>query len=232
MTRRPLRVVREPDRPQIDSPSVPRRSKALASDDASRPGSDNPLEDQIGWVIANQVRARRQEVGLTMVQVADRTGISKGMLSKIENAQTSPSLTTLARLATALDMPVTSLFRGLAEERDAVFVKSGHRPEIVRQGTRAGHRYQLLGTLRGPHKVMEPLVVTLTERSEVFPLFQHPGVEFLYMLKGVMEYGYGTQRYRMEPGDALQFEGDIAHGPTQLVRLPISFLSVTVYPGG
>ena len=78
---------------------------------------------------------------------------------------------------------------------------------------------------------MEPLVVTLTERSEVFPLFQHPGVELLYMLKGVMEYGYGTQRYRMEPGDALQFEGDIAHGPTRLVRLPISFLSITVYPG-
>ena len=81
-------------------------------------------------------------------------------------------------------MPVTSLFRGLAEERDAVFVKAGHGPEIVRQGTRAGHRYQLLGTLRGPHKVMEPLVVTLTERSEMFPLFQHPGVEMLYMLKG------------------------------------------------
>jgi DNA-binding XRE family transcriptional regulator len=189
------------------------------------------LGDQIGWVIANQVRARRREVGLTMTQVAERTGISKGMLSKIENAQTSLSLTTLARLATALDLPVTSLFRGLAEERDAVFVKSGQGPEIVRMGTRAGHRYQLLGTLRGPRKVMEPLLVTLTEASEVFPLFQHPGVEMLYMLTGVMEYGYGTQRYKMQPGDALQFEGDIAHGPTQLVKLPISFLSLTVYPG-
>jgi len=190
------------------------------------------LEDQIGWVIANQVRARRQEIGLTMVQVAERAGISKGMLSKIENAQASPSLTTLARLATALDMPVTSLFRGLAEERDAVFVKAGHGAEIVRQGTRAGHRYQLLGTLRGPRKAFEPLLVTLTERTEIFPLFQHSGAEMLYMLQGVMEYGYGVARYRMERGDVLQFEGDIAHGPTRLVKLPISFLSVTVYPGG
>jgi hypothetical protein len=153
------------------------------------------------------------------------------MLSKIENAHTSLSLTTLARLAAALDLPVTSLFRGLAEERDAVFVKAGQGPEIVRMGTRAGHRYELLGTLRGPRKVMEPLLVTLTEPSEVFPLFQHPGIEMLYMLEGVMEYGYGSQRYRMEPGDALQFEGDIAHGPTGLLTLPISFLSVTVYPG-
>jgi anti-sigma factor ChrR (cupin superfamily) len=98
-------------------------------------------------------------------------------------------------------------------------------------GTRAGHRYRLLGTLRGQRKVMEPLLVTLTEASEVFPLFQHPGVEMLYMLTGVMEYGYGTQRYKMQPGDALQFEGDTAHGPTQLVKLPISFQSLTVYPG-
>ena len=61
---------------------MPRQTKAVAAD-ATAAASDSPLEDQIGWVIANQVRARRQEVGLTMIQVAERTGISKGMLSKI-----------------------------------------------------------------------------------------------------------------------------------------------------
>jgi transcriptional regulator with XRE-family HTH domain len=192
---------------------------------------DQIIEEQLGWVIANHVRARRQEIGLSVGQLAARSGISKGMLSKVENAQTSPSLATLARLAAALDMPVTSLFRGLSEERDAVFVKAGAGPEIVRQGTRAGHTYQLLGSLRGPRKLLEPLLVSLNERTEVFPLFQHGGVEILYMLEGVMEYGYGTQRYRMEPGDTLQFEGEIAHGPTDLIELPIRFLSITVYAG-
>ena len=184
---------------------------------------------QLSWVIAHQVRGRRRAIGLSVGQLAERSGISKGMLSKIENAQTSPSLSTLERLADALDMPVTSLFRGLAEERDAVFVKAGTGPEIVRQGTRAGHIYQLLGTMRGPHKRIEPLLVSLTERNEIFPQFQHPGVELLYLLEGVMEYSYGKQTYRMERGDTLQFEGEIPHGPTRLVRLPIRFLSVTVY---
>jgi ribosome-binding protein aMBF1 (putative translation factor) len=186
---------------------------------------------QLGQVIANHVRSRRLEIGLTVGQLADRTGISKGMLSKIENAQTSPSVSTLERLSSALDMPVTSLFRGLAEERDAVFVKAGTGPEIVRKGTRAGHTYQLLGTLRGPYKRVEPLLVSLVESTEVFPLFQHPGVEMLYMLEGVMEYSYGREHYRMEKGDTLQFEGDIPHGPTQLVKLPIRFLSITIYGG-
>jgi DNA-binding XRE family transcriptional regulator len=186
-------------------------------------------EGQLGQVIANHVRARRLEIGLNVGQLAERTGISKGMLSKIENAQTSPSLSTLERLAAALDMPVTSLFRGLSEERDAVFVKAGSGPEIVRKGTRAGHTYELLGSLRGPYKRVEPLLVKLDDETEVFPLFQHSGIELLYMLSGVMEYGYGRQRYKLERGDTLQFEGDIPHGPTQLVKLPIRFLSITIY---
>jgi transcriptional regulator with XRE-family HTH domain len=186
---------------------------------------------QLGRVIANHVRSRRLEIGLNVGQLADRTGISKGMLSKIENAQTSPSLATLERLSSALDMPVTSFFRGLAEERDAVFVKAGTGPEIVRKGTRAGHTYELLGSLRGPYRRVEPLLVSLVESSEVFPLFQHPGIEILYMLEGIMEYSYGREHYRMERGDTLQFEGDIPHGPTKLVKLPIRFLSFTVYGG-
>jgi DNA-binding XRE family transcriptional regulator len=184
---------------------------------------------QLQWVIAHHVRSRRQEVGLSVTQLAERSSISKGMLSKIENAHASPSLTTLEKLATALDMPFTALFRGFAEERDAVFVKAGTGPEIVRQGSRAGHIYQLLGSLRGPLKRMEPLLVSLTERSEIFPVFQHSGIEMLYMLTGVMEYGFGGQHYRLSRGDTLQFEGDIPHGPTALVKLPIRFLSITVY---
>ena len=128
------------------------RAKKPAGPVAVENGAAHENGGQLGQVIANHVRARRLEIGLNVGQLAERTGISKGMLSKIENAQTSPSLSTLERLAGALDMPVTSLFRGLAEERDAVFVKAGSGPEIVRKGTRAGHTYELLGSLRGPYK--------------------------------------------------------------------------------
>jgi transcriptional regulator with XRE-family HTH domain len=205
------------------------RSNVVALD-GEADGSESP-SGQMGQVIANHVRSRRLEIGLNVGQLAERTGISKGMLSKIENAQTSPSLSTLERLSSALDMPVTSLFRGLAEERDAVFVKAGSGPEIVRKGTRAGHTYELLGTLRGPYKRVEPLLVSLAESTEVFPLFQHAGIELLYMLEGTMEYSYGREHYQMEKGDTLQFEGDIPHGPTKLIKLPIRFLSITIYGG-
>lgn len=188
-----------------------------------------PEEGRLERAIGAQVRRIRQEAGLTLAELATRTGVSKPMLSKIENAQTSCSLTTLARLADALDIPVTALFRGADTPREAVFTPAGSGARIVARGTRVGHDYSLLGALRGPHKRMEAHLVTLTERSEEFPLFQHRGTELIYMLEGEMVYGHGDSSYRMHPGDALQLDGEGPHGPQELTDLPIRFLSVVAY---
>lgn len=179
--------------------------------------------------IATQVRSHRVARGFTVAELATRAGISKAMLSKIENAHTSCSLTTVARLARALDVPETALFRGADTEREAVHTPSGAGARITARGSRVGHDYTLLGALRGPHKRMEAHLVTLTERSEVFPLFQHPGTELLFMLEGEMVYGHGEASYALRSGDALQLDGEAAHGPQELVSLPIRFLSVVAY---
>lgn len=194
--------------------------------EVDRPASS---EGELERLIAVQVRQYRLAIGLTVGELAARAEISKAMLSKIENARISCSLTTLARLAAALDVPVTALFRGADTGREAVFTPAGAGARIVQRGTRVGHDYTLLGALRGPHKRMEAHEVTLTEQSEVFPLFQHPGTELLYMLEGEMVYGHGDASYRMRPGDALQLDGEGVHGPQELVKLPIRFLSVVAY---
>jgi DNA-binding XRE family transcriptional regulator len=186
-------------------------------------------EGRLERLIADQVRRLRLAAGLTLAEMARRSGISKPMLSKIENAHTSASLTTLARLADALDVPVTALFRGADDQREAVYTPAGAGARIVARGTRVGHDYTMLGGLRGPHKRMEAHLVTLTERSETFPLFQHPGTELLYMLEGEMVYGHGDASYTLRPGDALQLDGEGTHGPQDLVTLPIRFLSVVAY---
>jgi transcriptional regulator with XRE-family HTH domain len=192
----------------------------------SEPAGSADLEAMIGL----NVRALRLQTGLSVGDMAERVGISKAMLSKIENAHTSCSLATLSRLAAGLDVPVTSLLRGADQEREAVFVAAGPGPRIARNGTQAGHEYELLGALRGQHKRLESLLVTLDARSETYPLFQHPGTEFIYVLAGVMDYGHSSSVYRLGPGDSLQFDGEGPHGPTDLVDLPIRFLSVIAFP--
>jgi DNA-binding XRE family transcriptional regulator len=189
-------------------------------------GSPGTLEEALGAVIAERVREFRLRLGLTVGQLAELTSLSKGMLSKIENAQASPSLATLARLSGALKVPVTAFFRGLNEEQDVLYVKAGRGLDIEHKGSGPGHRYQLLGTMRAPHNSLETLLVTLTDRAEEFPLYQHPGTELIYMIAGRMEYLYGDSYHLLEPGDAVQFVGEVPHGPRTLIELPIQFLSV------
>jgi transcriptional regulator with XRE-family HTH domain len=184
------------------------------------------LEEALVAVIAERAREFRLKNGWTVGRLATESGLSKGMLSKIENGQASPSLSTLARLADALSVPVTAFFRGLSEEQDVVFVKAGSGLEIQHRGSESGHRYQLLGTMRAPHDTLEPMLVTLTERAEMFPLYQHAGTELIFMISGRMEYSYGGAKFLLEPGDALQFVGEVMHGPSELISLPIQFLAV------
>jgi len=186
------------------------------------------LEDEINRAIATRLHEERRRLGLTLQEVARRSGLSLGMISKIENAQTSPSLRTLARLSQALEVPLTTFFRGFEEERDASFVKAGEGIELIRQGTRHGHRYELLAAAKGAQRRVQPFLVTLTQPSEEFPLFQHEGVEFLYDLEGSLVYRYGRHTYEMNPGDSLMLDGRVPHGPERLNQLPIRFLSITV----
>lgn len=179
--------------------------------------------------IGAAVRALRLDGDLTASELSRRAGISPAMLSKIENGSTSPSLGTLQSLSRALDVPVTSLFRGFEEQRDATYVKKGAGLTIERRGTRAGHQYQLLGHTIGRAISVEPYLITLTSKSDVFPVFQHAGQEFIYMLEGKVGYRYGNRVYMLEPGDSLFFDGEGPHGPQELVELPARYISVIVY---
>lgn len=197
---------------------------------------DGVVEDRsIRASLGRRVRTLRMSRGMSVSGLAERAGLSRAMMSKIENAQTSCSLTSIAQIAEALDVPVSTLFRDVQMERPAAYTPSGTGTRINGRGTRHNHMYELLGSFRGqgdvasgPH--LEPVLVTLHDRSETYPRFQHPGTELLYMLEGDMTYRHQDTDYRMRPGDALLLDGEAVHGPVELTELPIRFLAVTAYP--
>lgn len=186
-------------------------------------------ENRLEVAIGRQVHEYRQKLGMTVADLSRQAGLSAGMLSKIENGQTSPSLATLQALSAALNVPVTAFFRKFEEQRDATYVKAGEGLAIERRGTRAGHQYHLLGHSIGKSLVVEPYLVTLTETSDVFPIFQHAGQEFVYIIEGEVTYRHADKLYPMGPGDSLFFDADAPHGPEELKKLPIRMLSVIVY---
>ncbi|SOC91428.1 transcriptional regulator, XRE family with cupin sensor [Rhizobium sp. AN5] len=191
-----------------------------------------PRVNNLEMAIGHEVRAYRKKLGITVTDLASATGVSVGMLSKIENGNISPSLTTLQTLSKALGVPITAFFRGFEEPRSATFVKAGQGVNIERRGTRAGHQYSLLGHIDNNTSgvTVEPYLITLTTDSDVFPTFQHEGMEFLYMLEGEVVYRHGEQLFTMQAGDSLFFDADAPHGPEELIKLPARYLSIISYP--
>jgi len=212
-------------------PFVPRGKPAFDQDPHRvRDITERNLEAAIG----REVRAFRRQQGLTVADLAQITGLSIGMLSKIENGITSPSLTTLQVLSHAFSVPVTAFFRSYEERREVQHVKAGDHVEIERRGTRAGHQYNLLGHIGSNSSgvVVEPYLISLSTESDTFPTFQHEGLEMLYMLEGEVTYRHGEQLFHLKPGDSLFFDADACHGPEVLNVLPARYLSVICYPQG
>lgn len=209
--------------PQVQAPRSSRRKppgELTASGRGQSPAVD----------LGRTARRLRETQNLTLADVAARADISSAMLSRLETGRVSPSLETIVALSQALGVTTSMLMQRVgADDGGAQLIKAGEGLEIVRSGTRRGHTYHLLAAQRGPRKVFEPFLVTLNDKSEVFPGFQHPGIEFIHLLTGVIHYRHGRHTYLLNPGDTLTFRGDVAHGPERLEKVPIRMLSIIIY---
>ncbi|WP_416221179.1 helix-turn-helix domain-containing protein [Rhodopseudomonas palustris] len=197
-----------------------------------RTGSNAPqdTERSLERALGAKIRAIRRERDLSVSDLSSASKISAGMLSKIENGQISPSLSTLQSIAGALNVPLSLLFAASEQRRDCSFVRAKQGVAIERRGSKAGHLYQLLGHVIGGEVVVEPYLITLQEGASTHTAFQHAGMEFIYMLTGEVIYRHGDNSYRLRPGDSMLFDSGALHGPETLVKLPMTYLSIIVYP--
>ena len=183
-------------------------------------------EQDLEKIIGREVRGFRKQLELTLLDLSRVTGLSSAMLSKIENGQASPSLTTLKVLAKAFAVPVSVFFRELEERHDASFVAHGEGVEFSRKGRRMNHQAWLLGHCASRRVSVEPYLVRLTAKGEMFPRVQDSGVWFIHVLEGRMLFRYGDSLYELGPGDSLTYESSVPHGTDKVLQAPVSFLCV------
>ena len=206
----------------IKNISQKEQSVSIVNKNLPRFGTDKQLEASIG----KQVRSSRKIAGVTLQQLSKQSLLSASMLSKIENGQISASLKTIQLICHALNISITSLFKQHDKDVEPTFIKSGNGLTIERAGSDESRHYQLLGhNVSGSLKV-EPCLITVTSRDYDFPDFQHKGVEFIYMLKGEMDYYYGTEIYHFQKGDSIYFDSDKPHGPKKIISEECQFLTV------
>lgn len=172
---------------------------------------DEVKELQIGM----KVRRLRQEKRMTLQDLADATGLSKPLLSQVENEQVIPPLATLLRIAKALGAALHSFFQE-EETRKCIFVRAGESRKMIR---RSGHGdatppYDYHSLAYGKKgSSLEPFLVEF-EAREMSPelMVSHEGEEFLFLLEGELIFHYGEQIMRMRPGDSVCYDSSEPHG--------------------
>jgi transcriptional regulator with XRE-family HTH domain len=212
----------------IASPLPTARSLRLPSSvTRARPRQPAPVVRSLSTArIGAQVRALRMAADVSGGALAQASGISASMLSRIERGLVSPSVETLERLASGLGVPTSRFFGDQARRTDFCHVRAGQGVVVDRIGAVSDYRYELLGHLLSGNLFVEPYLVTLLPGADPYVTFQHPGLKFLYFLSGEVSYRYGARSVAVGAGDSLLFEATALHGIEAIQSGPVSYLSV------
>jgi transcriptional regulator with XRE-family HTH domain len=160
--------------------------------------------------LGKRIQQYRINKGLTLQELAEKTGYTKGYLSKIEKAEKAPPVSTLINIGKALNISISEIF-GEAEENSPIcLVKKWERRNIARDGSVFGYAYQTLAH-KFHNKHMEPYFLTLPLIPKENALFQHKGEEILFVLEGTMKFFHGEKEFIVEEGDCIYFDCSIPH---------------------
>lgn len=186
--------------------------------------------------LGKQIRDMRMNLGLTLQNVSDLTGLSKPLLSQIENDVTFPPIATLLKISKALGTHIGDFFQETAPNHKRIaVVRQEERKETMRrlheEVERIGYRYESLAyPMR--EKRMEPFIVEIEPRDEQnIPVYQHAGEEFLFVLEGEMEFRGDDRVIVLHAGDSLYFDSKIPHALRGLKGKKATVLAVIYTPG-
>ena len=164
-------------------------------------------KDAISVDVGSRLTELREMRGFSMRVLATKSGLSANALSMIERGKTSPSVSTLYKLSDALGVSITSFFGTETEKKQIIFLKSDERTRIpFSRGVFEG--------LGGESFVgrVEPFVLTLESGANSgIHTMTHTGHEFVFCLRGELEYSVERNVYQMTPGDSLLFAAHLRH---------------------
>jgi transcriptional regulator with XRE-family HTH domain len=167
----------------------------------------NYQRDAISVDVGARLKELREARNISMRSLATKSGLSANALSMIERGKTSPSVSTLYKLADALGISITSFFGSDSEKKQVVFLKSDQR-------TRFGFTRGVFEALGGEQFTgrVEPFMLTLESSASSGPhAMTHTGHEFVFCLRGELDYQVEKEIYHLSAGDSLLFAAQLKH---------------------
>jgi transcriptional regulator with XRE-family HTH domain len=179
--------------------------------------------------IGKKVRKFRKRSGLTLQHLAAQTGFTQSYLSKVENSDKSPPVSTLLRLAKALKVSISDLFGEIETRNSFCLVTKNQRREMARAGSEFGYSYE---TLAYPfaNRHMDPYILTLPHTLKRPALVQHEGEEMMFVVRGRLKIFLGETELILKGGDCLYFDSSIPHHGISLGKTEARILTVLYSP--
>lgn len=180
-----------------------------------------------GQAIGSALKNLRESNELSARQLAEQSGVSAAMISRVESGQVSPSIATMTALSKALNVPLVSLFRDMvSESTDFTHVKKGAGVVSTRMVDEHIHHFVNLASHRRRDLNFEAHRVTVTPQDCDPPRYVGHGVVFMHVLKGSAAYHYGKQELVLSEGDSLSLDAELTYGFSKILTPEFIFLSV------
>ena len=187
-----------------------------------------PEPEEVNAAVGRNVRAQRTRLAWTLDELAARSGVSKGMLSQVEQARTNPSVATICRLATALGVSIASLVE--APEGPSARVVRAEEAVTLWTGGGQGSAARLL-VASGTSQQVELWDVRM-EPGDGYGSEAHPAGtrELLLVVDGELTLELDGAPHRLGAGDAIAFVADRPHGYRNQGATPLRYTLTVVHP--
>lgn len=172
------------------------------------------MEDNTIFKISNKIKEIRKEKGITIQEVADRAGVSKGLISQIENNRTIPSLLVLINIINALNIDLNEFFKDFNSELDSgpVVVRKKDTYSPFEKESAIGFHYKRIFTSAMDSSTMDIVLLELLPDAQR-PMVETEAYEYKYIISGQVEYIFNDQKISLEEGDSIFFNGRLSHTP-------------------
>ena len=163
-------------------------------------------------LIPKRIRQLRLERDLTQKSLADAIGVTKGYISRMENADSAPPVGTLIALAQALGVELNAFFKAEDPEVYVSVTRKKERQSVARDHM-AGATYEHLA-LNFPNRTFETYIIKTPGPSEYTQISQHKGQEMIFLLRGKIEFSINGNDFILEEGDSVHFNASYPHHGT------------------
>jgi len=185
--------------------------------------------------IGPKIRRIRKQKALTLQNLSVATGLSKPLLSQIENEIVVPPIATLLKISRALDKDIAFFFQDTNSDTKITVVRASERgsPDTRKLGgNEIGYHYAALAYKKN-RKNMEPFFVEFGNSDEKnMSYYRHVGEEFIFVLQGKLEFRTTEEVHELKAGDSLYFESDVPHAYRSLGNRNATAVVVLFSPPG